>query len=80
MDEEKKEWLKAIGAIKFPEPISHTYTFPGYIGAFNLSDRYINETPIQELKAQYQKNKEHAKQINESRRERDGFHSNAERF
>ena len=56
MDEEKKKWLKSIGAGEFPEPIKYIYTFPGYNGAFNLPERYIEETPLKELKAQYKKN------------------------
>ena len=52
MDEEKKAWLKSIGAAEFPEPVKYIYTFPEYRGAFNLSERYLEETPLEELKAQ----------------------------
>ena len=34
MDEEKKAWLKSIGAGEFSEPVKYIYTFPGYKGAF----------------------------------------------
>lgn len=57
MEKEKAEWLKSIGAKEFPEPIKYVYTFPGYGGAFNLSERYIEETDLEELKTQYEKNK-----------------------
>ena len=50
---EKLQWLTAIGAKEFPEPIKYAYTFPGYSGTFNLSERYIEETNLDELKAQY---------------------------
>lgn len=60
MEKEKAEWLKSIGAKEFPEPIKYVYTFPGYNGAFNLSERYVEETELEELKAQYEKNKPNA--------------------
>ena len=56
---DKAEWLKAIGAKEFPEPVKYAYTFPGYSGAFNLSERYVEESDLKELKAQYEKNKAH---------------------
>lgn len=57
LNADKVEWLKNIGAKEFPEPIKYVYTFPGYNGAFNLSERYVEETNLEELKAQYEKNK-----------------------
>jgi len=53
MDEEKRAWLKSIGAGEFPKPAKYFYTFPGCNVVFNLSERYINETPLEELKARY---------------------------
>lgn len=76
--DEKKEWLKSIGAGEFPEPIKYIYTFPNYSGAFNLSERYVNETPLEELKAQYERNKAHAKEIIKARKSQDGFLRGAE--
>lgn len=43
---DKAEWLKAIGAKEFPEPVKYAYTFPGYSGAFNLSERYVEESDL----------------------------------
>ena len=63
MDEQKKAWLREIGAAEFPEPIKYIYTFPGYNGAFNLSERYIEETTLEELKTQYQKNKSRVEKL-----------------
>lgn len=63
MDKDKQAWLKSIGAGEFPEPVKYIYTFPGYSGAFNLSERYLEETTLEELKAQYQKNKAYAKEV-----------------
>ena len=60
---DKAEWLKAIGAKEFPEPVKYAYTFPGYSGAFNLSERYVEESDLKELKAQYEKNKAHALEV-----------------
>lgn len=56
MDREKTEWLDSIGAKEFPEPIKYIYSFPGYSGSFNLSERYIKDTSLEELKKQYEKN------------------------
>ena len=78
MDEEKKKWLKSIGAGEFPEPIKYIYTFPGYNGAFNLPERYIEETPLQELKAQYKKNEMYAEKMVRQGKSRDSFHRGAE--
>lgn len=59
MEKGKAARLTAIGAKEFPEPIKYAYTILGYSGTFNLSERYIDETDLDELKAQY-KNKSHA--------------------
>lgn len=63
MDASKKGWLNSIGAAEFPEPVKYSYTFPSYKGAFNLSERYIEKTPIEELKAQYEKNKAYVHEV-----------------
>ncbi|MCI9100936.1 MAG: hypothetical protein HFH59_06665 [Lachnospiraceae bacterium] len=60
MDKEKELWLESINAKAFPEPVKYTYMFPGYHGAFNLSERYINETALDELKKTYKQNERHA--------------------
>lgn len=78
MDEKKKAWLKSIGAGEFTEPVKYIYTFPGYKGAFNLSERYLEETPLEELKAQYQKNKVYAEEVVKYGKSRDDFHRGAE--
>lgn len=75
---EKQKWLKSIGAAEFPEPIRYIYTFPDYNGAFNLSERYIKEHTLEELKAQYEKNKEYVQEVIKSRKTRDDFLRGAE--
>ncbi len=61
--EAKKEWLRSIGAAEFPEPIKFIYTFPEYNGSFNLSENYVRTTSLEELKEQYQKNKDYVEQV-----------------
>ncbi len=78
MDKDKQAWLKSIGAGVFPEPVKYIYTFPGYSGAFNLSERYFEETSLEELKAQYQKNKTYAEEVVKRGRSRDNFLRGAE--
>ena len=63
MDREKELWLESIGAKAFPEPVKYVYMFPGYSGAFNLSERYIDETPIRELKETYRRNEKHVASV-----------------
>ena len=63
MEKEKEEWLKTIGAKEFPEPIKWVYSFPEYEGTFNLSERYVKETPLDELKDQYMQNKAYADEL-----------------
>lgn len=59
MDNDKKLWLEDIGAKVFPEPVKYVYTFPGYHGWFNLSEKYINETSLEELKETYKRNEKY---------------------
>lgn len=73
LSKEKEEWLMQIGAKEFPEPIKYTYTFPGYSGNFNLSERYVENTPLKDLKAQYEENKAHVNQVLEAKKTRDIF-------
>lgn len=56
---DKKLWLEGIGAKAFPEPIKYVYTFPGYNGWFNLSERYISETSLDELQETYKQNEKY---------------------
>ena len=55
-EQEKMEWLKSIHAAKLPEPVVYIYTIPGYDEVYMLSERYIKETHMEDLKAQYKKN------------------------
>lgn len=60
IDKEKVKWLDSIGAKEFPEPVKYIYGFSGFEGDFNLSERYVEETPLEELKEQYKSNYEFA--------------------
>lgn len=59
--------MKEIGAAEFPEPIKFVYSFRNYDGYFNLSEKYLDETSLDELKKQYQKNKEHVQEVIKAR-------------
>lgn len=78
MDKGKREWLRSIGAGEFPEAVKYIYTFPEYKGDFNLSERYLEETSLEELKAQYQKNKSYAEEIVKLGKSQDSFGRGAE--
>ncbi len=71
MEKEKEEWLKTIGAKEFPEPIKWVYSFPEYEGTFNLSERYVKETPLGELKDQYMQNKAYADELLKLKKDRE---------
>lgn len=78
VEQEKRDWLKSIGAAEFPEPVKYIYTFPEYKGAFNLSERYVDETPLEELKAQYQKNRNYVEEVLKHGRSQENFLRDAE--
>ena len=78
MDQEKKEWLRSIGAKEYPEPVKYIYGFEGYHGAFNLSEKYIDEHTVEELQADYEKCKTYATEIIASQRELDNQNRDAE--
>lgn len=59
MDNSKKLWLESIGAKAFPEPVKYVYTFPGYNGWFNLSEKYLDNTSLEELRETYTKNEQY---------------------
>ena len=67
VEKEKIEWLSSIGAKAFPESVKYVYGFNGLEGDFNLSERYLEETPLEELKAQYERNREFATKALEAR-------------
>lgn len=49
VSQEKLEWLKEIGAKEFEEPMKYC------IGLnYLLSEKYINDTPLDKLKTDYQ--------------------------
>ena len=80
VDKEKQKWLNTIGAKEFPEAIKYTYTFPKYNGAFNLSEKYIKETSLEDLRAQYQENKIYVEKIIQQRKIQDNFVQGVERL
>ena len=59
IDKEKELWLESINAKAFPEPVKYVYTFPGYNGWFNLSERYLDNTSLEKLQETYNSNKQY---------------------
>lgn len=80
MDREKTEWLDSIGAKEFPEPIKYIYSFPGYSGFFNLSERYIRDTPLEELKKQYKENTAFVMEVIKAKKSQGIFDQDAGHF
>lgn len=79
MDSKKIEWLSSIGAVAFEEPVKFSYGFEGYHGAFNLSEAYVENTPLERLKAQYDENKNYVLRLISDETRKDNFQQNAER-
>lgn len=53
MDEAKKKWLADIGAVAYLEPVKYIYKFPEGYETFGLTERYVEDTALEELKAKY---------------------------
>lgn len=70
MDNSKKLWLESIGAKAFLEPVKYVYTFPGYNGWFNLSEKYLDNTSLEELQETYTKNEQYVRSLLDSKNHR----------
>lgn len=57
----KLEWMKSAHIIKFPEPVSYMYQFPGHDGIWLLTEKDIAEKSLEELRAMYEKDREEAR-------------------
>ena len=60
IDEAKLKWMESAHVIKFQEPVSYMYQFPGHDAIWLLTEREIAEKPLEELRATYEKNREEA--------------------
>lgn len=72
-EEDKREWLRSIGAVEFETPVKYTYGFQGYAGCFNLSEEYVRDTPLKELKKKYEESRAYAKAMLSNERPKDTF-------
>lgn len=61
IDKAKLEWMKSAHIIKFQEPVSYMYQFPGHDGIWLLTEKDIAEKPLEELQAVYEKDREEAR-------------------
>ena len=73
MDREKQNWLKSIGAVEFIEPVKYTYGFNNYNGCFNLSEEYVNNTPLGKLKKDYEESRKYVKAMLSNGKQKDTF-------
>lgn len=60
IDKEKREWMKSVGIIEFPYPVSFMYQFKGHDAVWLLSEKEIAEKSLEELQSMYEKNREEA--------------------
>lgn len=60
IDKEKREWMKSVGIIEFPEPVSYMYQFKGHDTIWLRTEQEIVEKTLEELKTMYEKDKEFA--------------------
>lgn len=59
--EEKIAWMKNMGIIKLPEPVSYLYQFKGHDAVWLLTEHEVAEKPLEELKATYERDREEAR-------------------
>ena len=60
IDEAKLKWMERAHIIKFQEPVSYMYQFPGHDAIWLLTEREIAEKPLEELQAMYEKDRKEA--------------------
>lgn len=68
IDKEKREWMKSVGIIEFPYPMSFMYQFKGHDGIWLWSEKDFAEKSLEELRAMYEKDKEGALYSAETRK------------
>jgi len=56
LEKEKVAWLKAIRMYEHPQPVKYFYMID--YCTFSFTEDYIKNTPLEELKAEYEKNKQ----------------------
>ena len=66
--DEKIKWLSDIGAVAYPEPVKYIYRFPEGNETFSLTERYVRDTPLSELKAKYERDRRMAEDAITSRK------------
>lgn len=60
IDNKKREWMKSVGIIEFPYPVSFMYQFKGHDAIWLLSEKDIAEKSLEELRTKYEKDREEA--------------------
>lgn len=81
MDTEKRDWFISIGAKEYQDPIRFMYTFDeldNFREIYLVSDKYVEETPLEEIKEQYEKNKIFAQELIELRKNKGDFRNHVE--
>lgn len=68
IDKEKREWMKSVGIIELPYPVSFMYQFKGCDTTWLFSEKEISEKSLEELRAKYEKDKEEALTSAETRK------------
>lgn len=67
--EEKIAWMKNMGIIKLPEPVSYLYQFKGHDAVWLLTEREVAEKPLDELRTMFEQDREEARVSVENRRD-----------
>lgn len=67
--EEKIAWMKNVGIIKLPEPVSYLYQFKGHDAVWLLTEREVAEKPLDELRTMFEQDREEARVSVENRRD-----------
>lgn len=60
MTDEKRKWLSEIRAVEYPEAVKYIYSFPDGYETYTLTEEYVENTPLSELRERYEKDREMA--------------------
>lgn len=66
--EEKMAWMKNVGIVKLPEPVSYLYQFKGHDAVWLLTEREVAEKPLDELRTMFEQDREEARISVETRK------------
>ena len=62
-------WMKNVGIVKLPEPVSYLYQFKEHDAVWLLTEREVAEKPLDVLRTMFEQDSEEARVSVENRRD-----------